>query len=58
MRETPARYQTDSSGLLFGTRRVYIVDGACFSRLPAKNLTFTIMANALRIGRARAAERP
>lgn len=57
MRDTPARYQTDSSGLLFGTRRVYIVDGACFSRLPAKNLTFTIMANALRIGRARVAER-
>jgi choline dehydrogenase-like flavoprotein len=58
MRATAAPYQTDSSGLLFGTRRVYIVDGACFSSLPAKNLTFTIMANALRIGRARAAERP
>jgi choline dehydrogenase-like flavoprotein len=58
MRESPARYQTDSSGLLFGTRRVYIVDGAAFSRLPSKNLTFTIMANALRIGRACAAERP
>jgi len=56
MREKPARYETDSSGLLAGTRRVYIVDGACFTRLPAKNLTFTIMANALRIGRARAAE--
>jgi choline dehydrogenase-like flavoprotein len=54
----PARYQTASSGLLFGTRRVYIVDGACFSRLPAKNLTFTIMANALRIGRARTSEMP
>ncbi len=58
MRETPARYQTNSAGLLAGTKRVYIVDGACFSRLPAKNLTFTIMANALRIGRARAAEQP
>ncbi len=58
MRENPARYQTDSAGLLAGTKRVYIVDGACFSRLPAKNLTFTIMANALRIGRARASERP
>ncbi len=57
MRDMPARYETDSAGLLSGTRRVYIVDGACFSRLPAKNLTFTIMANALRIGRARAAER-
>jgi hypothetical protein len=58
MRDKPARYQTDSDGLLAGTKRVYIVDGACFSRLPAKNLTFTIMANALRIGRARASERP
>ena len=58
MRESPARHETDSNGLLFGTQRVYIVDGACFSRLPAKNLTFTIMANALRIGRARAVELP
>jgi choline dehydrogenase-like flavoprotein len=58
MRETPERYQTNSAGLLEGTKRVYIVDGACFSHLPAKNLTFTIMANALRIGRARAAEQP
>lgn len=56
MRPSPARYETDSSGRLYGTRRVSIVDGACFSRLPAKNLTFTIMANALRIGRLRAAE--
>jgi len=51
MRAKPARYETDSQGHLFGTRHVYIVDGACFPRLPAKNLTFTIMANALRIGR-------
>ena len=29
--------------------RVYVADGACFPRLPAKNLTFTIMANAMRI---------
>jgi len=57
MRINPGRYETDSSGLLSGSHRVYIVDGACFSRLPAKNLTFTIMANALRIGCARAAER-
>jgi hypothetical protein len=51
MRVNPGRYQTNAEGLLAGTRSVYIVDGACFSRLPAKNLTFTIMANALRIGR-------
>jgi choline dehydrogenase-like flavoprotein len=50
MRERPGRYETDSHGLLAGTKRIYIVDGASFSRLPSKNLTFTIMANALRIG--------
>jgi choline dehydrogenase-like flavoprotein len=48
---TPGRYETDADGRLHGTARVHVVDGACFSRLPAKNLTFTIMANALRIGR-------
>lgn len=51
MRSAPGRYQTDAQGLLFGSERVHIVDGASMSRLPAKNLTFTIMANALRIGR-------
>jgi choline dehydrogenase-like flavoprotein len=56
MRDQPREYQTDSQGLLFGTSRVHIVDGACMSRLPAKNLTFTIMANALRIGRQMARE--
>jgi choline dehydrogenase-like flavoprotein len=50
MRSDPKRYQTDPDGLLSGGRHVHIVDGACFSHLPAKNLTFTIMANALRIG--------
>jgi choline dehydrogenase-like flavoprotein len=51
MTTSPRRYETDRNGLLAGTRGVYIVDGACFPRLPAKNLTLTIMANALRIGR-------
>jgi choline dehydrogenase-like flavoprotein len=36
-------------GRLFGTRLVFVADGACFAALPAKNLTFTIMANAMRI---------
>ena len=52
MRANPGQYETDRNGLLHGTKCVHIVDGACFPRLPAKNLTFTIMANALRIGRA------
>ena len=53
MRECPERrYETNRNGLLTGTKAVYVGDAAAFPRLPAKNLTFTIMANALRIGRA------
>jgi len=49
MQASPERYQLYPDGRLHGTRAVYVVDGACFPRLPAKNLTFTIMANAMRI---------
>ena len=49
MREFPDRYQLYPDGRLHGARRIYVADGACFPRLPAKNLTFTIMANAMRI---------
>jgi choline dehydrogenase-like flavoprotein len=41
---------TDRDGKLRGTRRVYVVDGAVFPTLPSKGLTFTMMANANRIG--------
>ena len=51
MKSDAGPYQTDVDGRLYGTRNVYVTDGACFSGLPAKNLTFTIMANALRIVR-------
>jgi choline dehydrogenase-like flavoprotein len=51
MTAEPSRYETDRYGRLAGTSAVHIVDGACLSRLPAKNATLTIMANALRIGR-------
>lgn len=49
MKADPGPYHTRPDGGLYGTRRVYVVDGAVFPRLPAKNLTFTIMANAMRI---------
>lgn len=49
MRETPRRYELYPDGRLSGSRNIYVVDGACFPRLPAKNLTLTIMANAMRI---------
>jgi len=49
MQTSPGPCQTDSCGLLWGTRRVHVVDSANFTVLPAKNLTFTVMANAMRI---------
>lgn len=52
MSERPERYQLETSGRLAGTRAVYVCDGSCFAHLPAKNLTFTIMANAHRIASA------
>jgi len=41
---------TDPCGRLRGTRAVYVADGAAFAYLPAKGLTFTLMANANRVG--------
>ena len=53
MRAAPASpYETNSQGLLHGSRRVFVADSSNFPDIPAKNLTFTIMANALRIGEA------
>lgn len=43
---------TDRDGKLRGTRAVYVVDGSVFRTLPSKGLTFTMMANANRIGTA------
>lgn len=39
----------DQWGRLAGTRAVHLVDGSTFPYLPAKGLTYTIMANANRI---------
>ena len=36
MKSVPGRYQTHADGRLFGTSSVYVVDGAAFSELPAK----------------------
>lgn len=49
MRETPKQYECDPTGKLSGTERVYIADSACFSALPAKNMSFGMMANAMRV---------
>jgi choline dehydrogenase-like flavoprotein len=41
---------TDRDGRLRPTRNIYVADGSVFPHLPSKGLTFTMMANADRIG--------
>jgi choline dehydrogenase-like flavoprotein len=55
MKHRPGRYETFPNGRLFESERIYVVDGACFPTLPAKNLSFTIMANAMRVATSYAA---
>ena len=50
MTNRDAPLTTDRDGRLRGTKRVYVVDGSVFPTLPSKGLTFTMMANANRIG--------
>ena len=50
MKKSPNIMETDTNGLLSGHGKVYVVDGSVLSELPAKSHTFTIMANADRIG--------
>jgi choline dehydrogenase-like flavoprotein len=49
MSATPAAFTCDHNGKLFGEGRVYVVDSATFPRLTAKNMSFGMMANAMRI---------
>jgi choline dehydrogenase-like flavoprotein len=41
-----------ADGSVRGFERLVVADGAAFSSLPAKNVTFTLMANAVRIAHA------
>lgn len=50
MREQGEDLTCTPEGKLRGTDSVYICDGSLFSHLPSKGLTFTLMANANRIG--------
>jgi choline dehydrogenase-like flavoprotein len=52
MRAEPGRYQTSRDGLLHGARAVFVADAAVLNRLPSKNHSFTMMANAMRIADA------
>ena len=56
MRAQPQPGETDRLGRPFGLTRVHVVDAACFSDLPAEHLTYTIMANAMRIAAEASAE--
>ncbi|MCC6774627.1 MAG: GMC family oxidoreductase [Gemmatimonadaceae bacterium] len=49
MREADDEHTTRHDGSVRGVSGLFIVDGAGFPWLPAKNLTFTLMANATRI---------
>ena len=40
---------TDHAGRVSGTQNVFAVDGSGWNHLPAKGLTFTLMANARRL---------
>jgi choline dehydrogenase-like flavoprotein len=51
MRANPQPGETDRWGRPHGMRRVHVVDSAVFSDLPSEHLTYTIMANAMRIAR-------
>jgi choline dehydrogenase-like flavoprotein len=42
-------YHCDRFCQLHGQPNVYVVDGSVFPRVPAKNLSFTMMANAMRV---------
>ena len=49
MSREAAEMTTDEAGGVRGFENLFVVDGATFPSLPAKNLTFTLMANAARI---------
>jgi choline dehydrogenase-like flavoprotein len=50
MREGGGPLTVDGDCRLHGTRNVYLADGSVFPKLPSKGLTFTMMANADRVG--------
>jgi hypothetical protein len=49
MRRSPAEFETHVDGRLWNSRRVRVIDGSVLPSLPAKNHSFTLMANAARI---------
>jgi len=52
MAARPAPFTTAADGRSHDFENLFLVDGATFPFLPAKNITFTLMANAVRIAAA------
>lgn len=50
MREKPGDLETDAFGRLSGWQRIHIVDSSVLPDIPATQITFSVMANAHRIG--------
>ena len=50
MSDAPGLLQTDPLGRLSGFEQVHIVDASVLPSIPASTITFTVMANAHRIG--------
>jgi len=51
MRDTPRGAQSDVLGRFAGQERIHIVDASVMPSIPASTITFTVMANAHRIGK-------
>jgi nucleoside-diphosphate-sugar epimerase len=58
MRVMPGNYECWPDGRLAGAERVYVADSAGFSDLPAKNMSFGMMTNAMRVAGAAVTEAP
>ncbi len=52
MTETPGPWTTDETCRSRDFPNLYLLDGSTFPALPAKNITFTLMANAVRVAQA------
>lgn len=50
MSDTPRALQTDTLGRLSGFKNVHVVDASILPSIPASTITFSVMANAHRIG--------
>lgn len=49
--ESGEKFTIHSDGKLAGTKNVFVADGSGFNYLPAKGLTFTLMANAYNVAK-------